>query len=289
MKLLRFGEPGKEKPGLLLPSGEAKDLSKYFDDWDRDFFITDGMKFLAELLAEKGKSFPNLADSTRIGPCIARPGKVMAIGLNYSGHAQETVAKIPDEPIVFLKAPNSICGAYDAIRIPKNSLKTDWEVELGVVIGKDARYLDSPAESMDYVAGYCISHDVSERSFQKDRGGGQWTKGKSCDTFNPIGPYLVSCDEIKDPQNLTLGTKVNGQMMQESHTSAMIFNVAFLIYHLSQFMTLEAGDLLSTGTPEGVGMGHVPPVYLKEGDQINMWIEGLGEQKNRCIAWDAKA
>lgn len=280
MKLLRFGNAGEEKPGVLV-DGKILDLSAHFTDFDRKFFNQGGIEKLKEIL-EKDSSLKEVAPDTRLGSCVARPGKVLCIGLNYSDHAKESGMDIPKEPILFQKGSNTVVGPNDVVIIPRNSTKTDWEVELGVIIGKDARYLDSPDDSLDYVAGYCISNDVSERAFQLERGG-QWTKGKSCDNFNPIGPYLVTKEEIIDPQNLKMELWVNGEKKQDGSSSTMIFNVKYLIHYLSQFMTLEAGDLITTGTPPGVGMGQNPPQYLKAGDIIELSIEGLGKQKQVCV------
>lgn len=280
MKLLRFGKAGEEKPGVLV-DGRILDLSTHFSDFDRKFFNQGGLEKLKEILASDA-SLKEIAPDTRLGSCVARPGKVLCIGLNYSDHAKESGMDIPKEPILFQKGSNTVIGPNDPVIIPRNSLKTDWEVELGVIIGKDARYLNSAEESLDYVAGYCISNDVSERAFQLERGG-QWTKGKSCDNFNPIGPYLVTREEIEDPQRLKMELWVNGEKKQDGSSSTMIFNVKYLIHYLSQFMTLEAGDLITTGTPPGVGMGQKPPQYLKAGDIIELSIEGLGKQKQVCI------
>lgn len=280
MKLIRFGEAGKEKPGVLL-KGQRKDLSSVFQDWDRSFFNNGGLKKLETQLKDASK-FPNVDDSERLGSCVARPGKVICIGLNYSDHAEESGMAIPEEPIIFQKGSNTVVGPNDDILIPRNSVKTDWEVELGVVIGKDARYLNAVEDAKDYIAGYCTSHDVSERAFQLERGG-QWTKGKSCDNFNPLGPFLATIDEVNDVQNLKMTLSVNGIQKQKGNTSFMIFNVYHVIHHLSQFMTLEAGDIINTGTPPGVGLGFNPPQYLKEGDIVEVEIEGLGSQKQNCI------
>lgn len=280
MRLIRFGQPGAEKPGVII--GETrKDLSGFFSDWDRAFFRNNGLAKLAEIVKDPA-SLPDVPADERLGAPVARPGKVICIGLNYSDHAKESGMAIPEEPIVFQKGANTVVGPNDHIIIPRRSEKTDWEVELGVVIGTDARYLDSPADSIKYIAGYCISHDVSERAFQLERGG-QWTKGKSCDNFNPLGPWLSTTDEIPDPQNLSMTLSVNGERMQNGTTSTMIFDVAFLVHYLSQFMTLEAGDLISTGTPPGVGLGMKPPRYLKAGDVVDVAIEGLGSQRQICI------
>lgn len=280
MKLIRFGSFENEKPGVMI-DGKRKDLSGHFKDWDRSFFRKGGLKEVAEFL-KKNPSLPDVKESERWGSCIARPGKVLCIGLNYSDHALESNMPIPTEPIVFQKGSNTVVGPYDNIIIPRKSKKTDWEVELGVVIGKDARYLNSIDEAEQYIAGYCVSNDVSEREFQLERGG-QWTKGKSCDNFNPLGPYLVTKDEIKDPHNLSMKLSVNGKQMQNGNSSTMVFNCFFIVHYLSQFMTLEAGDFITTGTPPGVGMGQKPPMYLKKGDVVELSIEGLGSQKQVCI------
>lgn len=280
MKLLRFGNPGAEKPGVLV-DGKRFDLSAHFQDWDHAFFRNGGIEKLESIL-KSGTSFPEIAGNIRWGSCIARPGKVLCIGLNYSDHARESGMEIPKEPILFQKAANTVVGPYDEILIPRGSTKTDWEVELGIVIGKDARYLASPDEAAAYIAGYCISHDVSERAFQLERGG-QWTKGKSCDHFNPLGPYLVTKDEISDVQDLPMKLSVNGHIMQNGNTSTMIFDCHYLIHYLSQFMTLEAGDLINTGTPPGVGMGMKPALFLKKGDVVELSIGGLGSQQQICV------
>lgn len=279
MKLVRFGTGGREKPGLLADD-TLFDLSTHFNDWNADFFANNGLASLADLL-DHGPSLPQVS-ADRLGPCIARPGKIIGIGLNYRDHAAETGAATPAEPIVFMKAANTVVGPQDPIVIPRGSTCTDWEVELGVVIGREARYLESAEEALDYVAGYCVSHDVSERAYQKKRGG-QWTKGKSCDSFNPLGPMLVTADQVPDPQNLALRLSVNGTVRQNSRTSEMIFSVAYLIHYLSQFMTLEPGDLINTGTPHGVGMGMKPPTYLTAGDEVVLSVEGLGEQRSTCL------
>lgn len=280
MKLLRFGPAGNEKPGILL-NGKRKDLSGHFTDWNTTFFHNDGLRKLDALL-KTTQSLPDVPESSRWGACIARPGKVICIGLNYSDHALESQMPIPTEPIVFQKGANTVVGPYDNIIIPRKSQKTDWEVELGIVIGKDARYLESIDEAENYIAGYCISHDISEREFQLERGG-QWTKGKSCDNFNPIGPYLVTKDEIPDVHALTMSLWVNGRRMQHGSTKTMVFNCFYLVHYLSQFMTLEAGDLISTGTPPGVGLGMKPPQYLKKDDVVELTIEGLGKQQQVCV------
>jgi len=281
MKLVRFGDVGNEKPGIITGNGKRKDLSAVFRDWDREFFQNGGIERLRKMLPDVSQ-FPDVPDEVRWASCIARPGKVICIGLNYSDHATESGMAIPSEPIVFQKGTNTVVGPYDNIVIPRKGEKTDWEVELGLVIGKDARYLNTIEEAGAYIAGYCISHDVSERAFQLERGG-QWTKGKSCDNFNPLGPYLATPDEVKDVHNLQLFLMVNGRQMQMGNTGNMIFNCYNLVHYLSQFMTLEAGDLISTGTPPGVGLGMKPAQYLKEGDTVELMIEGLGSQKQKCV------
>lgn len=280
MKLIRFGEKGEERPGVVDEKGNRKDLSGLFKDWDRDFFEQGRIHALKIHLKETA-SLPDVPEDARWASCIARPGKVICIGLNYSDHAAESGMPIPVEPIVFQKGSNTVIGPYDPVLIPRKSEKTDWEVELGVVIGKDTRYLDSIEDAKACIAGYCISHDVSERAFQLERGG-QWTKGKSCDNFNPLGPFLVTPDEIQDVHGLSMSLHVNGKQMQKGNTRNMIFDCWYLVHYLSQFMTLEAGDLISTGTPPGVGLGMKPAQYLKEGDIVELSIEGLGSQKQVC-------
>ena len=281
MKLIRFGEFRHEKPGVELDSGVRKDCSRHFDDWNHDFFTSDGLARLARLVGKEGDSLPDVPADVRLGAPVARPGKVIAIGLNYADHAKETGAQPPPEPIIFMKAANCVVGPYDNVCIPRGSEKTDWEVELGVILGADARYLASAEEAAGYIAGYCVSHDVSERAFQLERGG-QWVKGKSCDTFNPLGPWLVTRESVPNAGQLALTLSVNGERMQNGNTSTMIFPPAFLVHYISQFMTLEAGDLLTTGTPPGVGMGRKPPRYLRAGDVVELAIEGLGSQRQVC-------
>ncbi len=283
MRLIQFGSRGQEKPGILSADGKRKDLSASFSKWDRDFFRGDGLARLQSFLkSDKAASLPDVPEPARWGAPMARPGKIVCVGLNYSDHAAETGAKIPAEPILFMKAANTWVGPYDDVEIPKGSEKTDWEVELGVVIGHEARYVPSKEKAMEHVAGYCISNDVSERAFQVERGG-QWTKGKSCDTFSPLGPWLLTPDEVADPGSLSMSLRVNGEVRQNGSTSKMIFGVAHLVWYISQFMTLEPGDLISTGTPPGVGMGMKPPQYLKAGDVMELEIEGLGKQKQKCV------
>jgi 2-keto-4-pentenoate hydratase/2-oxohepta-3-ene-1,7-dioic acid hydratase in catechol pathway len=279
MKLLRFGELGAEKPGLLDADGQIRDLSSRIND------IT-GATLSPAALENMGGLDPNdlpvVTGQPRIGACVGAVGKLIAIGLNYADHAAEANMALPEEPIVFFKATSSICGPNDAVEIPRGSTKTDWEVELGVVIGTRAKYV-SEADALSHVAGYCILNDVSERDFQLHRSG-QWVKGKSHDTFAPMGPWLVTADEVPDPQNLAMSLSVNGQSMQDGSTRTMHFSVATVISHLSQFMTLHPGDVIATGTPPGVGMGQKPQVYLWEGDEMVLSIEGLGEQRQTCIA-----
>lgn len=279
MKLLRFGLPGQEQPGLLDSSGQIRSLVGVVDD------IAGAALSAASLERLRGldeQSLPLVKQPVRIGPCVARVGKMMCIGLNYAEHAAETGAKLPTEPVLFMKATSAICGPYDEVHIPRGSTQTDWEVELGVIIGDAAKYVRE-ADALSYVAGYCVSHDVSEREFQKERGG-QWTKGKSCDTFGPIGPWLVTKDEVPDPQNLRLWLDVDGQRRQDGSTRTMIFGVKQLVSYLSQFFTLHPGDIISTGTPSGVGMGCKPPVFLRAGQSVRLSVEGLGEQQQRTVA-----
>ncbi len=274
MKLLRFGEPGSEKPGLLDADGVIRDLSGHVADIGGAALDPASLAALGRL---DPKSLPAVAGNPRLGACVAGVGKFLCIGLNYSDHAAETGAAVPSEPVVFMKASSAVVGPNDDVLIPRGSEKTDWEVELGVVIGRTAKYV-SEAEALDYVAGYCVSHDVSERAFQIERQG-QWTKGKSCDTFGPIGPWLVTKDEIADPQDLKMWLTVNGEMMQDGSSKTMVYGVAHLVSYLSQFMSLHPGDVISTGTPPGVGLGMKPPRYLKAGDIVELGIEGLGNQK----------
>lgn len=278
MKLMRVGQPGQEKPAILDAEGKVRDLSAHVKDIGGDAISPEGLNKIAAIdLA----TLPVLSEE-RIGACVAGTGKFICIGLNFSDHAAETGATVPPEPVIFMKATSAIVGPNDNVTIPRGSEKTDWEVELGVVIGKTAKYV-SEADALDYVAGYCVSHDVSERAFQTERAG-QWTKGKSCDTFGPIGPWLVTKDEITDPQNLGMWLKVNGQTMQDGSSKTMVYGVAHVVSYLSQFMSLHPGDVISTGTPPGVGMGQKPPRYLKTGDVVELGIEGLGSQKQTFVA-----
>ena len=281
MRLIRFGEYKRERPGVITAAGVRKDLSGRYKDWDGEFFSSGGLKELEKFVKEIGLESQPDVPSSALGAPVARPGKVICIGLNYTDHAEESGMPIPAEPIVFMKAANTVVGPYDNILIPRNSSKTDWEVELAVVMGAEARYLSDPKESAQYIAGYCICHDVSERHFQLERGG-QWTKGKSCDTFNPLGPWLATTGEAGDISSNRMSLKVNGIVRQRGTTANMIFNVNVIVHYLSQFMTLEAGDVISTGTPPGVGLGMKPPQFLKAGDVVELQIEGLGEQRQVC-------
>ncbi|MBS3650149.1 fumarylacetoacetate hydrolase family protein [Pseudaminobacter sp. 19-2017] len=279
MKFVRFGEAGQEKPGLIDATGKLRDLSAHVGDLSGK---TLDPAALADLARIDTSSLPAVSGNPRLGPCVAGTSKYICIGLNYSDHAAETGATVPPEPIIFMKANSAIVGPDDDVIIPRGSQKTDWEVELGIVIGRKAKYVTED-EALDYVAGYCVCHDVSERAFQTERHG-QWTKGKSCDTFGPTGPWLVTKDEVPDPQNLPMWLKVNGETMQNGSTKTMVYGVKYLVSYLSQFMSLLPGDVISTGTPPGVGMGMKPPRYLKAGDVVELGIEGLGTQKQRFVA-----
>ena len=276
MKLLRYGPQGQEKPGLLDADGAIRDLSAHVPDLAGPVLAD-----LARLAGIDPRSLPLVPGTPRIGPCVAGTGKFICIGLNYADHAAESGLKVPPEPVVFLKATSAICGPDDPILIPRGSEKTDWEVELGVVIGKPGKYL-TEAEALNHVAGYCVVNDVSERAFQTERAG-QWTKGKSCDNFGQTGPWLVTPDEVPDPQALDMWLKVNGETMQSGSTRTMVYGVAFVVSYLSQFFTLLPGDIISTGTPPGVGMGKKPPRYLKAGDVVELGVEGLGTQRQTCL------
>ncbi|WP_062203264.1 fumarylacetoacetate hydrolase family protein [Aureimonas sp. AU12] len=280
MKLLRWGEKNHEKPGILVMDGTIRDLSGHVDDLAGDWLTDAG---LARIAAIDIDGLPSVPAATRIGQCVGRVGKFICIGLNYADHAAETGAAIPAEPIIFMKATSALTGPNDGIVIPRNSQKTDWEVELGVVIGTEARYVDE-ADALNHVAGYCVINDLSERAFQTERGG-QWTKGKSADSFGPIGPWLVTRDEVPDPQNLKMWLSVDGVMRQDGSSKTMIFGVAHVVSYLSQFMSLQPGDVISTGTPPGVGMGMKPEaIYLKPGQNVQLGIEGLGEQTQSVTA-----
>ena len=278
MKFLRCGSAGNEKPAVLDKNKKIRDISSYIQDFDPQNINFNILEKLKKINLE---SLPEISSSERIGSCISKPGKFVAIGLNYSDHAAETGAKIPTEPIVFMKATSSIIGPNDEVVIPKNSKKTDWEVELAFVVGKETKYIDVK-EAPNHIFGYCIVNDVSEREFQIEKLG-QWVKGKSCDTFGPIGPYLVTKDEIPDVQNINLSLDVNNKRMQTGNTKKMIFNVNYILSYLSNFMSLQSGDIITTGTPPGVGMGMKPQVYLKSGDEMKLKIDHLGEQKQKVI------
>ena len=280
MKLLRYGASGQEKPGLLDASGAIRDLSGHVSDIGPAELSAES---LARLAAIDPANLPKVEGAVRYGPCVGNVGKFIAIGLNFADHAAESGAPVPAEPIVFMKATTCIQGPNDDVVIPKDSVKTDWEVELGVVIGKTARYVDE-ADALSYVAGYCTINDVSEREYQLEQGS-QWDKGKGCDTFGPIGPWLVTGDEVGDPQNLDMWLDVNGKRMQTGNTKTMVFNCAYLVAYLSRYMTLSPGDVITTGTPPGVGLGFKPPIYLKAGDVMTLGIEKLGEQRQQTVAW----
>ena len=279
MKLLRHGAAGAERPGLLDDSGTIRDLSEIIDDVAGDALSKESLAKIAALDTDK---LPTVDKDVRIGACVGRVGKFVCIGLNYKDHAEESGLDLPEEPVVFFKATSAIMGPNDSVQIPRGSVKTDWEVELGVVIGSHASYV-SEEDAMDHVAGYCVINDLSERDFQLHRSG-QWVKGKSCDTFGPIGPWLVTRDDIADPQKLAMYLEVNGHRYQDGNTDKMHFSVAFIVSHLSQFMSLQPGDVISTGTPPGVGLGQNPPTYLKPDDTIELGIEGLGVQRQRVEA-----
>jgi 2-keto-4-pentenoate hydratase/2-oxohepta-3-ene-1,7-dioic acid hydratase in catechol pathway len=285
MKLLRVGPAGAEKPAALLDEGQAIDLSDVVDDFDERFFGSGGLERIRPVVAERSEQRSHVLplDGQRIGAPIARPHQILCIGLNYSDHAAETGQAVPTEPIVFNKAPNTLVGPDDDVRIPRGSEKTDWEVELGIVIGRRTSYLDSVEEARDAIAGWVLVNDVSERSFQNERGG-QWVKGKSAETFNPAGPWLVTPDEVEDVRDLDMWLDVNGERRQTGSTSTMIFDPYFVVHYLSQFLVLEPGDLINTGTPPGVGMGMKPQVWLQPGDVMELGVEGLGRQRQRVIA-----
>ncbi len=280
MKLLRFGPKGQEKPGLLDSDGNIRDLSDHVFDIAAGTLSPSGLSALAAL---DPASLPLVAGTPRIGACVGRVGKFICIGLNYADHAEEAGMEVPPEPVLFFKATSAIMGPNDDVVIPKGSTKTDWEVELGVVIGSHAAYVDE-ADALDHVAGYCVINDLSERAFQIERAG-QWVKGKSADTFGPIGPWLVTKDEIKDPQNLSLWLEVDGQRRQNGSTRTMVYSVRHLVSYVSQFMSLQPGDVISTGTPPGVGMGMKPPTYLKPGQTMRLGVDGLGEQQQIVRAY----
>ncbi|MEM9631253.1 MAG: fumarylacetoacetate hydrolase family protein [Pseudomonadota bacterium] len=278
MRLLRYGPKGQEKPGIVDADGAVRDLSEHVEDISGEAI---GDEALSKIAALDLSTLP-VVDVERYGPCVSNVGKFICIGLNYSDHAAESGLPVPSEPVIFAKATSAICGPNDNVEIPRGSTATDWEVELGVVIGKEAKYVDE-ADALDYVAGYCVINDVSERDFQAKREG-QWTKGKSADTFGPIGPWLVTRDEVSDPQALPMYLDVNGKRMQDGNTNTMVYGVAHVVSYLSQFMSLQPGDIISTGTPPGVGLGMKPePVYLKAGDEMELGIEGLGIQSQKVV------
>ena len=284
MKLIRYGRSGHEKPGVIIED-ERYDTSAFGEDYDEAFFAADGVRRLSEWVA--ANDLPSIDSSARLGPPVARPSKLVCIGLNYRGHAIESGMEIPKEPVVFFKSTTAICGPYDDLIIPRGSVKTDWEVELALVIGRRASYVDE-ANALDHVAGYLLHNDYSERAFQLERGG-NWVKGKSCDTFAPLGPFLVTPDEIDDVHNLNLWLKVNDETVQSSNTSDLIFNVPKVVSYLSQFMTLLPGDVVSTGTPSGVGMGMKPPRYLQGGDVVELGVDGLGCSRQTARAFSGSS
>jgi 2,4-diketo-3-deoxy-L-fuconate hydrolase len=283
MKLIRFGAIGKEKPGILI--GEKRyDVSSIVEDYNEAFFEENGLEKLEKALKNK-PTLPEVNLSVRLGSPVARPSKIICIGLNYVDHCKETNAPIPEEPIIFFKSTTALCGPNDDLILPKNSNKTDWEIELAFVVGKKASYVEE-VDAMDYVAGYCLHNDYSERAFQLERGG-QWSKGKGCDTFAPLGPFMATKDEIADVDNLSMWLTVNGKTFQNSNTLNLVFKIPFLVHYLSQFMTLLPGDIISTGTPPGVGLGIKPePIYLQEGDVVELGMEGLGTSKQVAIAYN---
>jgi 2-keto-4-pentenoate hydratase/2-oxohepta-3-ene-1,7-dioic acid hydratase in catechol pathway len=282
MKLIRYGQTGKEKTGVIIDDIWF-DTSSFGEDYNEKFFENNGLQRLEKFVIENINTLNVINQQVRLSSPIARPSKIVCIGLNYAKHAKETNASIPSEPIIFFKSTTSIIGPYDNVMLPKDSEKTDWEVELAFVIGKKASYV-SQEEAMDYVAGYVLHNDISERAFQLERGG-QWAKGKGCDTFAPLGPWLATKDEIANPNNLRLWLKVNDKIMQDGNTDDLVFNIPQLVSYLSQFMTLLPGDIISTGTPHGVGLGFNPPIYLKEGDVVELGIDGLGTSKQTVIAY----
>ena len=283
MKLIRFGEPEREKPGVLLDNGVRLDVSAFGSDYDEAFFAGGGLEALRRWLGENGSGAPRVPSSIRLGPPVCRPSKIVCIGLNYRDHAAETGADIPKEPVLFFKSTTSLAGPNDPVVIPRNAAKLDWEVEIAVIVGKKASYIEQE-HAYGYVAGYALHNDYSERSFQLERGG-QWVKGKSADTFAPLGPFLATKEGIADPGRLDMWLKVNGEFRQRSSTANMIFDVPTLVSYISQFMTLLPGDVISTGTPAGVALGMKPPRYLKPGDVVELGIDGLGESRQKVIAW----
>ncbi|MCX2739519.1 fumarylacetoacetate hydrolase family protein [Pontibacter anaerobius] len=284
MKLIRYGEPKQEKTGIVL-DGQLYDTSAFGEDYNEQFLETDGLARLEQFVFENAGKLKSIPENSRLGSPVGRPSKIVCIGLNYADHARETNAPLPTEPVIFMKSTTSLVGPNDDIILPKNSTKTDWEVELAFVIGREASYVEE-AQAMEYVAGYCLHNDVSEREFQLERNG-TWDKGKGCDTFAPLGPYFVTKEEVEDADNLRLWLKVNGEMMQEGTTANFIFRIPYLVHYVSQFMTLLPGDIVSTGTPAGVGLGMNPQVYLKPGDLVELGIDGLGTACQRVKAYAA--
>lgn len=283
MKLIRFGKPGHEKPGVLTPEGKRLDVSAFGEDYNEDFFAKNGLKRLTAWLKQNADACPEVSSRIRLGSPLCRPSKIICVGLNYAGHARESKMELPKEPVLFFKSTTAICGPNDNVIIPKGSVKTDWEVELAIVIGRRASYVDA-GTAMSYVAGYVLHNDISEREFQLERSG-QWVKGKSADTFAPLGPFLATKDEIPEPHQLHLWLKVNGELLQDSNTGDLVFTVPVLVSYISQFMTLLPGDIISTGTPHGVGLGLQPPRYLKPGDVMELGVEGLGMQRQKVVAY----
>lgn len=283
MKLIRFGKPGNEKPGIQLDKGKKIDVSAFGLDYDEVFFGFEGPKKLREWLSLNQENCPKISDNVRLGPPICRPSKIVCVGLNYAKHAQESGMEVPSEPVLFFKASSAIIGPNDDVILPRNSKKSDWEVELAIVIGAKASYVEEE-NAMNHIAGYVLHNDISEREFQLERSG-QWVKGKSSDTFAPLGPYIATTEEIKDPHNLNMWLKLNGKTMQDSNTSDLIFGIPKLVSYISEFMTLLPGDIISTGTPFGVGLGLDPQIFLKEGDEMELGIDGLGVSKQKVIAF----
>lgn len=283
MKLIRFGIPGNEKPGIQLDKGQKIDVSAFGLDYDEVFFGFEGPKKLREWLSLNQENCPKISDNVRLGPPICRPSKIVCVGLNYAKHAQESGMEVPSEPVLFFKASSAIIGPNDDVILPRNSKKSDWEVELAIVIGAKASYVEEE-NAMNHIAGYVLHNDISEREFQLERSG-QWVKGKSSDTFAPLGPYIATTEEIKDPHNLNMWLKLNGKTMQDSNTSDLIFGIPKLVSYISEFMTLLPGDIISTGTPFGVGLGLDPQIFLKEGDEMELGIDGLGVSKQKVIAF----
>jgi len=281
MKLIRFGKKGSEKPGVLV-DGKRLDCSSWFNDWDSLFFNSGGIGKLKTMIGEKGTGLPLVPENERWASCVPRPGMIICIGLNYSDHARESGMELPGEPIIFMKATNTLHGPFDEVEIPRQSRKTDWEVELAVVVGRDSLYLENETEAREAIAGFSILNDLSEREFQLERGG-QWVKGKSCPGFSPLGPYLATRDEITNLFDLNMELSVNGELMQKGNTGNMAFKPDFLVYYLSRFMKLEAGDIIATGTPAGVGLGHSPQKFLAPGDVVELSIDQLGNQKQKFV------